>query len=448
MTHILNIKQMKDMNSRRDFFKQSSSLGLLAITPTFWQEQESQFYATITQIEQASKKVAHLSPEQVARNEDFWFTIQKAFVQVPDFINLENGYCSPQPLETMNALFKNIQTINEMPSFYMRRKQDDDRREVKKQLAKLAGVSPEEIMITRNTTEALETIIFGLQTLKEDDEAIMTNQDYGSMLEAFYLRARRYGSKNKIITLPLHPKSNKEIIDCYEQAITPKTKVILVTHMINLTGQILPVREIAEMAHAKGVEIISDSAHAFAHIDFKIPDLQCDYFGTSLHKWLSTPLGAGMMYIKKEKIKQVWGLYGETGFADDDIRKCERIGTHPWWTNQAIMTAIRFHHAIGAKNKEARLRYLKNYWAEKLKDVPKIILNMPLESARSCGLGNIGVEGKTPAQIADYLYDKHRIFTVAIDLDAVKGIRVTPHLYTTLEDLDAFVSAMQELAKS
>jgi selenocysteine lyase/cysteine desulfurase len=434
------------MTSRRDFFRKSSGLGALAFAPAFLQINDYQQFADVAQIEKAAKKVAHLSPAQLAQDEGFWYAVQKAFVQVPEFINLENGYCSPQPVETMNALFKNIQAINEMPSFYMRRKQEDDRKEVKKQLAKLAGVSPEEIMITRNTTEALETIIFGLQTLKEGDEAVMTNQDYGSMLEAFYLRARRYGSKNKVISLPLHPKNNQEIIDCYEKAITPKTKVILVTHLINVTGQILPVREIAEMAHAKGVEIISDSAHAFAHLDFKIPDLQCDYFGTSLHKWLSTPLGAGMMYIKKEKIKQVWGLYAETGFADDDIRKFERIGTHPWWTNQAIMSAIRFHHAIGAKNKEARLRYLKNYWAEKLKDVPKIILNMPLESSRSCGLGNVGVEGKTPAQIADYLYDKHRIFTVAIDMDAVKGVRVTPHLYTTLADLDAFVSAMQELA--
>lgn len=436
------------MSSRRDFFKQSSGLGLATIAPSFLQEADYERTSKVEQIEKAAKKVAHLSPEQVAQDEDFWFTVQKAFVQVPDFINLENGYCSPQPVETMNALFKNIQAINEMPSFYMRRKQEDDRKEVKKQLAKLAGVSPEEIMITRNTTEALETIIFGLQTLKEGDEAIMTNQDYGSMLEAFYLRTRRYGSKNKIISLPLHPKSNQEIVDCYEKAITPKTKVILVTHLINITGQILPIREIAEMSHAKGVEIISDSAHAFAHLDFKIPDLQCDYFGTSLHKWLSTPLGAGMMYIKKEKIKQVWGLYGETGFPDDDIRKFERIGTHPWWTNQAIMSAIRFHNAIGAKNKEARLRYLKNYWAEKLKNIPKIILNVPLDVARSCGLGNVGVEGKTPAQVADYLYDKHRIFTVAIDMDAVKGIRVTPHLYTTLADLDLFVKAMEELAKT
>ncbi|MCU0389657.1 MAG: aminotransferase class V-fold PLP-dependent enzyme [Thermoflexibacter sp.] len=437
------------MTSRRDFFKKASAFGVLStISPVFGEELEQERLITTDLIEKASRKIAHLSPEEAAKDEDFWYWVQKAFVQSPNFINLENGYCSPQPLETMNALFKNIQLMNELPSFYMRRNQNPDREEVKKQLAKLAGVSSEEIMITRNTTEALETIIFGLQTLKEGDEVIMTNQDYGSMLEAFYLRARRYGSKNVIISLPLHPKSNKEIVDCYEKAITPRTKVILVTHMINLTGQILPVREIAEMAHSKGIEIISDSAHAFAHIDFKIPDLQCDYFGTSLHKWLSTPLGAGMMYIKKDKIKNIWGLYGETGFADDDIRKFERIGTHPCWTNLTISNAIRFHHAIGAKRKEARLRYLKNYWAEKLKNNPKILINVPLEAERSCGLGNVAVIGKTPTQLADILYDKYRIFTVGIETEAVNGIRVTPHLYTTLEELDAFVKAMEEIAKT
>ncbi len=434
--------------SRRDFLAQGSALGALTTLSSFTQAAEQERVSTVDSIERATQKIAHLSPEEAAKDEDFWFTVQKAFVQSPNFINLENGYCSPQPVETMNALFKNINMMNELPSFYMRRRQFDDREEVKKQLAKMAGVSTEEIMITRNTTEALETVILGLQTLQEGDEAIMTNQDYGSMLEAFYLRARRYGSKNKVISIPLHPKSNQEIVDCYEKAMTPKTKVILVTHLVNITGQILPIREIAEMAHAKGVEIISDSAHAFAHIDFKIPDLQCDYFGTSLHKWLCTPLGAGLLYIKKENIKKVWGLYGETGFADDDIRKFERIGTHPCWTNLTISNAIRFHHAIGIKRKEARLRYLKNYWAEKLKNVPKIILNMPLEASRSCGLGNVGIEGKTPTQIADNLYEKYKIFTVAIDMEAVKGIRVTPHLYTTLEELDAFVKAMEEIARS
>jgi selenocysteine lyase/cysteine desulfurase len=434
--------------SRRDFLLQGSALGALTTLSSFAKEFEQERVSTVAMIEKATQSIAHLSPEEAAKDEDFWFTVQKAFVQSPNFINLENGYCSPQPIETMNALFKNINMMNELPSFYMRRKQNEDREEVKKQLAKMTGVSTEEIMITRNTTEALETIIMGLQTLAKDDEAIMTNQDYGSMLEAFYLRARRYGSKNKVITIPLHPKSHQEIVDCYEKAITPKTKIILVTHLINITGQILPIRDIAHMAHAKGIEVISDSAHAFAHLDFKIPDLQCDYFGTSLHKWLCTPLGAGLMYIKRDKIKNVWGLYGETGFADDDIRKFERIGTHPCWTNLTILNAIRFHNAIGTKRKEARLRYLKNYWAEKLKDVPNIVMNMPLETERSCGLGNVGIKDKTPTQVADYLYENHKIFTVAIEMEAVKGIRVTPHLYTTLEELDVFVKAMEELARS
>ncbi len=267
------------------------------------------------------------------------------------------------------------------------------------------------------------------------------------MLAAFKQQAKRYGVVNKIISLPLHPKNKQEIVGAFEDAITHRTKVILVTHIINLTGQILPVREICDMAHTHSVEVIVDAAHSFAHVDFKIPDLHCDYLGTSLHKWLCAPLGTGLMYIKKENIRKVWPLFGDTDFSEEDIRKFEHIGTHPCSSVITIEDALRFHNSIGSKRKEERLRYLKNYWVNKVATQPKVTLNTPMPDEQSCAIANINIVGKSPTEIANYLFDKHKIFTVAIDTEAVKGVRVTPHLYTTLQDLDLLVDAIRELCE-
>ena len=300
----------------------------------------------IARVESAADKIAHLSPKEAAQDEEFWLHVQSAYKVSPDFINLENGFYSPSPQVVLDAWVRNIRMINEIPSFYMRHRQVEERETAKKQLAEFAGCSPEEIVITRNTTESLDTIISGLD-LKADDEVIVTNQDYGSMLQAFEQQSRRFGIRIRTISLPLHPKQSAEVVQAFEEAITLKTRVMLVTHIINLTGQILPAREICDMAHEHGVEVIVDAAHSFAHIDFKIPDLQCDYLGASLHKWLCAPLGTGILYIKKEKIKDVWPLFGDTTYPPDDIRKFEHIGTHPVSSEITIPDAIRFHNSIG-----------------------------------------------------------------------------------------------------
>ena len=428
-------------HSRRNFIRQAGNvtLGLSALSvfnPLF-----------ANNVATAGSKIAHLSAKDAAQDEDFWYQVQKAYRQSPHFINLESGYYSPEPLEVLESQLDNIKMINEQPSFYMRRRQWDEKKAIKDQLADFAGVSADEIVITRNTTEALDTVILGMD-LKPGDEAVMTDQDYGSMLETFEMRARRFGIVNKVIKIPLHPKNDNEIVDAYEKAITKKTKVILVTHLINLTGQILPARAIAEMAHAKGIEVIVDAAHSFAHVDYKIPDLGCDYYGTSLHKWLCCPLGTGMLYMKKEKIEKTWPLFGDTGQPVDSITKFEHIGTHPVSTNLTIAAAIKFHNSIGSKRKEERLRYLKNYWVTSVKDLPKVIINTPFEDERSCGLANFAIEGMEPGAVADYLYNKHKIFTVGINRESVKGVRVTPHLYTTKPELDLLVKAIKELSEA
>lgn len=427
-------------NHRRTFLKRMGGLSAgLIVLP--WKDDER-----LRAIRGAARRIDHLPPEVAARDEDFWYQVQRAYRQSPHFINLENGYFSPQPLEGLEAQQANIRMINEIPSYYMRRRQFEEKEGVKQQLAKLAGCSPEELVITRNTTESLDTIIAGID-FEAGDEAVMCDQDYGSMLEAFDQQARRRGLKNVLIDLPLHPRSDAELVERYERAITPKTKIMLVTQLINITGQVLPVRQICDMAHGHGVEVIVDGAHAFAHLDFKIPDLHGDYYGASLHKWLCSPLGAGLLYIRRDKIAKVWPLFGDATYPADDIRKFEHIGTHPVSTNLTIANAIRFHELIGPARKEARLRYLKEYWTTRVKDLPGVSLNTPWERERSSAIANLAVDGISPNELADYFYDEHRIFTVAINRRAVKGVRITPHLYTRLEDLGKLVAAVRQAAK-
>jgi selenocysteine lyase/cysteine desulfurase len=314
-------------------------------------------------------------------------------------------------------------------------------------VASFGGVSPEEIVITRNTTESLNTIILGYPWEK-GDEAIINVQDYPNMLEAFYMASKRYGMVNKYVDLPLHPKNDEEIVNIYESAITSKTRVILITHMINISGQILPVKKICDMAHSHGVEVIVDGAHTFAHLDFKIPDLGGDYYGASLHKWLCCPLGLGLMYIKKDKISKIWPLMGDTTASVESIDKFERTGTLPLSSHRTIANALKFHNSIGSSRKQERLHYLKDYWTSRVKDIPGVTLNTPLTKDRSCAIANIALEGYKPNELSKALMEKYRIFTVAINNEVVKGVRVTPHLYTTINDLDLMVKAIGELART
>lgn len=388
------------------------------------------------------------SPIDLAQNEDFWQQIRKAYHVTQDFIHLENGYYSLASNEVLEEYLKHIKTVNEVSSYYMRTKQFDDKLLARKQLAELLGCSHEELIITRNTTESLDTIISGINW-KEGDEAVMAAQDYGAMLDMFKLQARRYGIVNKVISIPNHPKNDEEIVALYENAITSKTRLLMVCQMVNITGQIMPVKKIVEMAHRHQVEVLVDGAHAFGQLDFKITDLgACDYYGSSLHKWLGTPLGAGIMYVRKDKIKQIWQLYGEMGFEDNDIRKLNHTGTHPVATDLAIQDAIRFHQKIGIKLKEERLRFLQKYWTEQVRNYPNIVVNTPQDLNRACAIANVGIKNISPAELAKILFDKYKIFTVAINYADVFGVRVTPHLYTNTQELDIFVKALKELAKA
>ncbi len=390
-------------------------------------------------------EMTHVPADNLAQDEAFWAGVRAKYKLKADYINLENGYYCMQPQEVLEGFIAHVREINTEASYYMRTKQYPNKEAVRNRLAGLAGCPPEELIITRNTTESLDTDIAGFDW-KPGDEAVMAEQDYGAMLDQFDLQARRYGMLNRRVSLPLDPKSDEEIVDLYARVISYKTRLLMVGHMVNITGHILPVRKLADMAHSKGVPIMVDGAHAFAHLDFKIPDLDCDYYGASLHKWLGAPLGAGILYVRKDRIEKLWPIYGDKGLADTDIRKLNHTGTHPVHTDLAIMNAIDFHESIGIARKEARLRYLQNYWTKQVRGLPRIVLNTPAEKRRSCAIANVGVAGIAPKDLAKTLLDKYRIWTVAIDTANVQGARITPHLYTSTAELDAFVRALKDIA--
>ncbi|GAB3890548.1 aminotransferase class V-fold PLP-dependent enzyme [Spirosoma agri] len=390
--------------------------------------------------------VAHVPATTLAQQEEFWGQIRTAFPVTTEFIQLENGYYSLAAKPVLDKYLQHIQQVNAVSSYYMRTRQFDDKRVAKTQLANLLGCSADELIITRNTTESLDTVIAGIDW-KAGDEAVMAEQDYGAMLDMFRLQSRRHGTVNRVVSLPNHPQSDAELVSLYEKAITPKTRLLMVCHMVNITGQIMPIRQIVEMAHKHNVEVMVDGAHAFGQLNFALPDLGgCDYYASSLHKWLGAPLGAGILYVRKDKIAGLWPLFADSSVADDDIRKLNHTGTHPVATDLAIQDAIQFHEGIGIERKEARLRYLQRYWTDRVRHRPNIVLNTPEVPARSCAIANVGIAQKKPAELAKLLFDNYKIFTVAINSPAVRGVRVTPHLYTTTTELDTFVQALTKLA--
>ena len=422
------------MTSRRTFVRAAAgaTLGALA-TP--------RFTSASVPADELDRLAAGRPPRAVAEDEAYWEVVQRSYTQDPGFINLESGFFSPAADPVVDAQVQNLRRINQIPSFYMRRLMDREREDLKAMFGRFAGVSPSEFTFVRNTTEALNVVLQGVP-LEKGEEVLYASREYPSMQEALEQRALRYGTVNRVIDLPWLPASQDEVVRAYAEAITPRTRYILVSHMIYLTGQVLPVRAIADMAHARGVEVIVDAAHSFAHLDWKVPDLGADYLGSSLHKWLGCPLGTGLLYVKEEHIAKVWPLFGDRNARSRDIEKLHHIGTHPQGTDQAIRDAIRFHEAIGGARKEARLRYLKNRWVGEVKGVEGIHINTPLGDDQSCAIANVLVDGMTPAELVDALWDRYRIFTVAVD----QGARIAPNVFSRLEHLDLLVRALTDLA--
>lgn len=397
-------------------------------------------------LEKHLNRLENMRPEAISENEDFWNYIRESYTVSPNVINLNNGGVSPQPKVVQDAHIRFYQYCNEAPSYYMWRILDQGREGLRNKLADLAGVSPEEIAINRNATEGLNSIIFGLN-LKEGDEVVLSKYDYPNMMNAWKQREKRDKIKLVWIELPQPLENDAAIVKLYENAITTRTKIVHVTHLINWSGNIVPAKAIADMAHKKGCEVIVDAAHSFGHIDFKIEDTGADYLATSLHKWLCAPFGSGLMYIKKDKIKNVWALLSSTDPDGGDIKKFESLGTRSFASEMAIGTAVDFHHTIGAKRKEDRLRFLKDYWTEKAVKLPGAKICTSLQANYSCAIANIGFDGWQAQQIEAKLFEKYKIHSVSIIVEKINGIRVTPNVYTNTKDLDVLVKGLTEISK-
>lgn len=398
-------------------------------------------------LERALDHASAIAPGELATDEEFWYYVQQSYTVSSSLINLNNGGVAPSPKSVQEAMKRYHDLSNEAPSYYMWRVLDAGREPLRKNLAKLAGADPEEIAIQRNASEALEAVIFGLD-LKAGDEVVLTKQDYPNMINAWKQRELRDKIKLVWINLELPSEDENYIANEYIKAFTARTKVVHVTHIINWNGQIVPVRKIADAAHARGIEVLVDGAHSFAHFQFTIPELGADYFGTSLHKWLSACIGSGMLYVKKDKIKNLYPFFAAGDPKSPDIRKFENMGTRPFFIEQAIGKAIEFHEMIGSERKEQRLLYLKNYWMNKVKDIPKVKIGTSLKPGFGCAIGLVSIEGKKPAELDSFLFDKYKIHTVSIEWENIKGVRITPNVYTTTKNLDVLVEGIDRFVKT
>ena len=431
----------KQNSNRRNFLSLAGKgLGLAALSSVT-------VASLLQEVQAATETVAHLTPQQVAMDEDYWSVIQNSFSVTRGIINLNNGGVSPSPRIVTEALVRYIWQQEDATAYTMWQILEPQSETIRTGLAELFGCDREEIAITRNASESLEILLMGID-FKPGDEILTTTQDYPRMLTTLRQREQREGLVLKLIKIPIPPKNLSEIVKAFEKGITPRTRLILMAHQVNITGQITPVKAVCEMARAKGIETIVDGAHSFAQFDFKQKDLGCDYFGSSLHKWLYAPKGTGLLYVKRDKIAKIWPLMAAESKQANDIRKFEEIGTHSAAPRLAIGEALLFHNGIGGKRKEARLRYLSRYWMNRLKDVPRVRFNTSFDPAQSCAIANVNIDGVDPSAIGTYLFNKHRIFTTPIIHEEFRGIRITPNVYTTLGELDRFCSVMESIARN
>ena len=386
------------------------------------------------------------SADALADDEDFWFQVQQAFTVDRNNINLNNGSVAPSPRSVQRAQLDYLTLTNMSPSHYVDEMLYPEFEVVRRRLAARFGCDPEDLAITRNTTEALEAVQLGMP-LSRGDEVITTTQDYPSMHTAWRTRERRDGIVLKVLSFPVPSAGPDDLVQHFEAAITPRTKVLHVSHVYFTTGQIAPIQRLCRLARARGIEVVVDGGHAFAQFPFTRDDLDCDYFGTSLHKWLSAPVGTGFLYVRRAKIKSIWPLFAAPAEMDDNIRKFEAIGTFPVHIRNPITEALDFHEAIGPERKAARLRFLRRRWTRHVAQFPRVKLLTPDDDAQSCALGAMSVDGLTGPQLVEHLMTKHRIHVRArIVPNEFSCIRVTPNVYTTVAEIDAFARAIELLA--
>lgn len=421
------------MTSRRSVLRSIAALGPAAVFGTHALSAVTQWMPTA---------LPGLSAADAARDEDFWLTVQQAFAVDRTMVNLNNGGVSPSPRTVQDAMRRYTEQANGIPAYELWHHQEPKVETVRDGLASIFSVGSEEVAVTRNASESLQSLQMGLP-MERGDEVVTTTQDYPRMLTAWDQRVRRDGIVVKKVKFPVPLMNSQDAVDAIAAAITPRTKVIHISHVVFLTGQIMPVRAICRLAKERGVLCFVDGAHSFAHFPFTQKDLECEFFGTSLHKWFVGPIGTGMLYVKKERIPSIWPLMAAPKEQDANIRKFEEIGTHPAAIHNALIESVTFHRALGVERKAARLRYLNSIWTDRLESVDSVrFLTNIKDDANQCGLRLVHIEGTDPGKLSAYLLDKHRIFTVAIVHDEFKGLRIAPSVYTTTSEIERFADAM------
>lgn len=425
------------MTSRRSVLRSMAALGPTALFGT------QALHAVTQWLPQA---LSGTSAVDAARDEDFWLTVQQAFAVDRTIINLNNGGVSPSPRTVQDAVRRYTEQANTIPAYEMWRHQEPLVESVREGIASIFKVQADEVAITRNASESLQSVQLGLP-MERGDEVVTTTQDYPRMLAAWEQRARRDGIVVKKVKYPVPLMNARDAVDAIEAAITSRTRVIHMSHVVFLTGQIMPVREICRIAKKKNIHCIVDGAHSFTHFPFTQEDLECEFFGTSLHKWFLGPIGTGMLYVKKDRINSVWPLMAAPKEMDENIRKFEEIGTHPAALHNALIESVAFHKALGVERKAARLRYLNSIWTDRIGSMERVrFLTNIKDESNQCGLRLVHIDGTDPGKLSAYLLDKHRIFTVAIVHDEFKGLRVAPSVYTTIAEMERFADAMQLVA--
>jgi selenocysteine lyase/cysteine desulfurase len=429
--------------SRRRFL---GAIGIPAVgvvaAPTLDPSKFARAFEAAAAIEASGK-----TPQEVASDEGFWFAVQEAYSADRSIVNLNYGGVNASPVPVQEAMKRYLDYSNTSPVYAMWRILEPQREGVRQKMAKFFGCDTEEIAFTRNASESLQICQFGID-MEPGDEILTTTQDYGRMLTTFRQRERREGIVMRQFSIPVPSEDDDEIVSLFEQNITPRTRIILMCHMINITGQILPVKGVVQMARKYDIPVIVDGAHTFAHFVFKHEDLDCDYFGTSLHKWLCAPHGTGLLYVRKEKIGDLWPLMAAAERQDDNIRKFEEIGTHPAAPYLAIGDALTFHLGIGPARKEERLRYLRDYWALQLLEHDRVHLHTSLKPQFACGLAVVNIEGIDPGDLSNHMWAQHKIIVTPIKHAEFQGIRVTPNVCTTIPELDRFVAAMEDVIQN
>ena len=398
----------------------------------------------LRRVSAAMRAVEGTPSAEVAQDEYFWREIQAAFTVDRTLINLNNGGVSPSPRVVQEAMRRYLEFSNNAPTYSMWQILEPQIETVRRRLAKLFGCDPEEMAITRNASEALEICLLGLN-LRAGDEVLTTVQDYPRMLTTLRQRERREGIRISFIEFPIPPPSQDDLYERFEKAITPRTRLILISHVTFTSGQVFPVKRICQLGRSKGIEVVVDGAHAFAHFPYTHADLDCDYYGTSLHKWLMAPHGTGFLFVRRPKIAGLWPLMAAEKKQDDDIRKFEEIGTHPAANHNAIAEAVTFNEGIGIERKAARLRFLRDRWATRLMRNPRVRILTPLDPTQSCSLATFSVDQVDPGKLAGHLWNRHRIIVTPVDYANCRGVRVTPNVYTTLREVDTFCEAVEDV---